>query len=113
MSRAPSNVQGPHTAIGPGAGREMVFQGYSLDPWKTVAVNIAFGLEAARMRVPPGASGSASCRRSWASSTRSAPEPLGPAACQGAAVPSANPSNVNPSDVQREPSAPRTEGGSS
>lgn len=31
--------------IGPGPDRGMIFQGYSLVPWKTVAQNIAFGLE--------------------------------------------------------------------
>ncbi len=35
--------------IGPGPDRGMVFQAYSLYPWKTVAENIRFGLECARV----------------------------------------------------------------
>ena len=35
------------TVIGPGPDRGMVFQGYSLYPWRTVWENIAFGLDCA------------------------------------------------------------------
>jgi NitT/TauT family transport system ATP-binding protein len=31
--------------VGPGPDRGMIFQGYSLFPWKSVASNVAFGLE--------------------------------------------------------------------
>jgi NitT/TauT family transport system ATP-binding protein len=38
--------------VGPGADRGMVFQGYSLFPWLTVARNIEFGLEVAGWAKP-------------------------------------------------------------
>jgi NitT/TauT family transport system ATP-binding protein len=36
--------------VGPGPDRGVVFQAYSLFPWRTVAENIAFGLECGRLR---------------------------------------------------------------
>ncbi len=44
---AGSVTVGGDTVVGPGPDRGMVFQAYSLFPWKSVAANVGFGLELA------------------------------------------------------------------
>ncbi|MEM9612010.1 MAG: ABC transporter ATP-binding protein [Actinomycetota bacterium] len=44
---AGSVTVGGDTVVGPGPDRGMVFQAYSLFPWKSVASNVGFGLELA------------------------------------------------------------------
>ena len=51
--------------VGPGPDRGMVFQTYTLYPWRTVAENVAFGLECVRhAQGAARASGSTSCSAS-------------------------------------------------
>ena len=51
--------------IGPGPDRGMVFQTYSLYPWRTVAENVAFGLECLHLRKAERArAGARSCSAS-------------------------------------------------
>ncbi len=56
--------------VGPGPDRGMVFQGYSLFPWASVARNIGFGLELAGGRRPDAPTGWKNCSASYRSTRR-------------------------------------------
>ena len=78
--------------IGPGPDRGMVFQTYSLYPWRTVAENVAFGLECLHLRKARAARARCrSCSASWASPSSPTTRPT---SCRGACA-SGSPSRAH------------------
>ena len=95
--------------VGPGPDQGMVFQGYSLFPWKSVTQNIAFGLRAPAGRRLTAQAGWTSCSASWAHRVRgvSARAALRRHATSGPPSPRRSPRSGRCCSTSRHRSTPR------